>query len=296
MPLKPVPELFSSARDGGYALGYFESWNLESLQGVIDAAELTCSPIIIGFSGEFLTRTGRLSEERVEWYGALGIAAAASTSVPCGLIFNECHSDNYVRRAILAGFNMVMLADPEAAYEDYVQRVAGLAQFTHKHGAALEAEIGELPDGSSGDINTSHSLLTDPELVAEFIRLTGIDLLSVSVGNIHILVNGQRELDLDRLSRIRTLIDIPLGLHGGTGIAANSLREAIRLGVTKVNFGTYVKRSYLTAIRKALGSSEVNPHKLLGMGGVEDVLVAGRHAVRDAVLERIELLGCCGRA
>ena len=296
MPLKPVSELFSSARAGGYALGYFESWNLESLQGVIDAAELTRSPIIIGFSGEFLTGTGRLSEERVEWYGALGIAAASSTSVPCGFIFNECRSDNYVRRAVLAGFNMVMLADPEAPYEDYVQRIASLAQFTHIHGAALEAEIGELPDGSSGNINTNHSLLTDPELVAEFIRFTGIDLLSVSVGNIHILVNGQRELDLDRLSRIRTLVDIPLGLHGGTGIAANSLREAIRLGVTKVNFGTYVKQSYLTAIRKALGGNEVNPHKLLGMGGVEDVLVAGRHAVRDAVLERIELLGCCGRA
>jgi fructose/tagatose bisphosphate aldolase len=74
------------------------------------------------------------------------------------------------------------------------------------------------------------------------------------------------------------------------------LREAIGLGVAKVNYGTYLKQRYLRAVRAALASDEVNPHELLGIGGAADVMVAGRLAVRDAVLERIEDLGCCGRA
>ena len=295
MPLSPVGELLRSARVGGYALGYFESWNLESLQGIVDAAEQTRSPLIIGFNGEFLLIRGDWSQERVGWYGALGRAAAESASIPCSLMFNECPSDGHVKQAIAAGFNLVMLADPEAPYEDYVRRVASLAQSAHATGVAVEAEIGELPSGSSGQVD-EHGSLTGPDLAAQFVRATGIDLLSVSVGNVHVMVAGQKELDLDRLVEIRKRVDIPLGLHGGTGIAPDSLREAIHLGVTKVAYGTCLKQRYLAALRRALGGTEVNPHRLLGLGGTEDVMVAGRQAVRDAVLERIELLGCSGRA
>ena len=295
MPLEPIPELLGSARAGRYALGYFESWNLESLHGVIDAAEQTRSPVIIGFNGEFLTQAGRVAEERVEWYGALGRAAAQTASVPCGLLFNECSSDAHVRQAVETGFNVVMLADVEAPYDDYVRRVANLAHFAHERGAAVEAELGELPCGSGGKVVAGRDSLTDPEVAARFVAATGVDVLDVSVGNVHIMVDGQRALDLDHLAKLRRRIDTPLGLHGGTGIAPGSLREAIQMGVVKVAFGTYLKQRYLAAVRQALDHTEVNPHKLLGMGGQEDVMVAARHAVRDAVLERIEMLGCCGR-
>ncbi len=296
MPLKPIPELLASARARGYALGYFESWNLESLQGVVDAAERTRSPIIVGFNGDFLTRPGRVATERIKWHAALGRAAAETARVPCGLIFNECPRDRFVKQAVTAGFNLVMLADPDAPYEDYVQRVASLVKFAHQRGAAVEAEIGELPIGSSGKIVTDHSSLTDPRLVTRFVAATGIDVLSISVGNVHVLMHGEQPLDLERLAQIHHRTDVPLGLHGGTGIPAASLKEAIRLGVAKVAYGTYLKQRYLAAVRQALGSGEVNPHELLGMGGPHDVLVAGRLAVREAVLERIELLGCGGKA
>jgi len=91
-------------------------------------------------------------------------------------------------------------------------------------------------------------------------------------------------------------VQVPLVLHGGTGIAPDALRAAIALGVAKVNFGTYLKQRYLRATHSALHSDEADPHRLLGMGGPDDVLVAGRLAVRDAVLERIDLLGCRGKA
>ena len=151
MPLKPVFDLVHDALEKKYALGYFESWNFESLQGVLDAAEQTRSPIIIGFNGDFMSRAGRRLPERLRCYAGLGKAAASSASVPCGLIFNECPRDEWVHDATLAGFNLVMPADPAASYEDYVRRVMALTEHAHQCGVAVEAEIGQLPSGASGE-------------------------------------------------------------------------------------------------------------------------------------------------
>jgi ketose-bisphosphate aldolase len=292
MPLESVPQLLRDCQAGGYAVGYFESWNLESLQGVIDAAEQTRSPIIIGFNGEFLCSRQRLASERLVLYGALGSAAARSASVPCGLIFNECPWDPSVLAAIEAGFNLVMPADPSCSYDDYVRRVKRIVQYAHERHVAVEAELGELACGATGRIDHAGQL-TDPILAEQFVQETGVDLLAVSVGNVHIHVSGEVDLDLERLAAIHARVGVPLVLHGGTGITAPALQKAIRLGVAKVNYGTYLKQRYLQAIRAALGQQPSNPHELLGIGGQTDVMVTGRIAVRDAVLERIAQLGCC---
>ena len=97
MPLESVPAMMQKAREGGYAIGYFESWNVESLYGVVEAAEHARAPVIIGFNGEFLSRPERTAPERLSWYGALGRAAAIDASVPCGFIFNECAEDEWTR-------------------------------------------------------------------------------------------------------------------------------------------------------------------------------------------------------
>lgn len=296
MPLQPIVPMMQRAANRGYAVGYFESWNLESLQGVVDAAEATRSPVIIGFNGDFLSRS-RLAQEHLAWYAGLGLAAARSSTVPCGLIFNECPRDDWVRQAIAAGFNLVMLADPEAPPAEMIERVAALAQLAHARGVAIEGEVGELPMGVAQTGHSSHKgQLTDPDAAAAFVEKTGVDLLSVSVGNIHIQLRRKRALDLNRLEKIRRRVSVPLVLHGGTGITPLSLREAVGLGVTKVNFGTYLKRHYLSAIRRALDNAVPDPHRMLGIGGPEDVMTAGRLAVKAAVLERIDQLGCIGRA
>jgi fructose/tagatose bisphosphate aldolase len=133
-------------------------------------------------------------------------------------------------------------------------------------------------------------------LAARFVRETKVDLLAVSVGNVHIMTRGESGLDLELLKAIRREVPTPLVLHGGTGIARDSLEKAIALGVVKVNYGTYLKQRYLTAVRKILSGERSNPHESLGMGGEWDVLVAGRVAVSEAVRERMAWLGCCGKA
>ncbi len=293
MPLESVGAMMSRARAGGYAVGYFESWNLESLQGVIDAAERARSPVILGFNGEFLSREGRRAEERLAWYASLGRAAAESAAVPCALLFNECPRLDWVRSAVGAGFNFVMpISDAPPA--DATRQIAKIVREAHARGVAVEGEIGTLPCGAEGDVKPGGEP-TEPGDAADFVESTGVDLLAVSVGNVHIRVRGQGGLDLDRLEAIRERVDVPLVLHGGTGIEPSSLRAAIACGVTKVNYGTVLKQHYLRAVRAALGRELTDPHRLLGLGGDDDVMVAGRLAVREAVLGLIGDLGSEGR-
>src|SRR5437763_12319313 len=100
MPCENVNRMMAAAHQSAYAVGYFESWNLESLQGVVDAAERARAPVLLGFNGDFLSRPARRAGERLAWYAALGRAAAASAAVPCGLVFNECPLDDWVRAAV----------------------------------------------------------------------------------------------------------------------------------------------------------------------------------------------------
>ena len=190
-----------------------------------------------------------------------------------------------------------MLADENADHADLTRRVAELVPLAHGRGVAVEAELGVLPFGVAGH-DGSVAALTDPDLAAAFVQETGIDVLAVSTGNVHILVNGQQDLDLAHLAAIQKKVDVPLALHGGSGIAGESLADAVAMGVAKVNYGTYLKQRCLAAVRRALVEADghANPHEVLGGGGRTDILVAVRQAVREAVLERIGLLGCCGKA
>ena len=290
MPLESIDRLMKAATQHNYAVGYFESWNLDSLQGVLDAAEKMRAPMIIGFNGEFLSECAGTTPDELAIYGAVGKAMAARATVPCGFIFNECSKEPWLERAITAGFNLIMPADAGGPPGHYTSRVKRLTALAHSRGVSVEAEVEDSEEESE------HEEATDPNEAAEFVQATGVDLLAIHVGNEEIKLRGRAPLDLDRLEAIHQRLDIPLVLHGGTGIEDASLKAAIRLGVRKVNFGTYMKQKYLDALRGALSSTEPNPHALLGGGRETDVLVVGRAVIREAVLERIELLGCCGRA
>lgn len=286
MALEPITRLMQHARHHDYAVGYFESWSLESIQGVIDAAEATRSPVIIGFNGEWLAEREGASSQELRLYGALGRAAASEANVPVGFIFNECPNDDWVEQAIGAGFNLVMPADAEAPLDDYTRRVKRLTGLAHSRQVAVEADFED----------DELDAVTYAEGAARFVAETGVDLLAVSVGNEEIKLQGRVPLDLSRLEAVGRRLDVPLVLHGGTGIEDESIRAAIHLGVRKINYGTYMKQKYLRVIRGALAIDEPNPHALLGDGSRTDLMVVGRRVVKDAVLERIELLGCCGKA
>ena len=139
--------------------------------------------------------------------------------------------------------------------------------------------------------------MTDPATASLFVEETGIDALAVSVGNVHILTRGKASINLEMLRRVGDAVDVPLVLHGGTGIPLELLESFIQAGVAKINFGTTLKQAYLSALRERLAAyrEPLNPHPFLGMGGDQDILMAARQAVKAKVCELVSLCGSAGR-
>ena len=300
MPLVSLARMLADATRRGYGVCYCESWNLESLQAVVEAAEDTRSPVIAGFNGGFLRHHDRKRPENLAYYAAFRMALERSPA-PVAFLLNESDSLEQMEEGMALGFNAVM---PEneglapAQYEALVSRVVALAR---PHGVSVEAQIGILPHGSphAGHAgNGPHAEITDPEAARRLVERTGVDALAVSIGNVHILTSGKAAVDLDALRRIRDRVSVPLVLHGGTSLEYESLRELVRLGVAKFNFGTVLKQAYLEAVGERLSRYRrpANPHGFLGIGGDADIMAAGREAVKTRVKELLQACGATGKA
>lgn len=294
MPLVSMAQLLTDAVRDGYAVCYLESWNLESLQAIIEAAEDVRSPVIIGFNGGFLIHPSRAYPENLAYYAGMGLAVRES-KIPAAFLLNETDSLAQIEQGIQLGFNAVMVESPGLAMGEYrrlVKKVVGLA---HPKNVSVEAQVGHLPNGPDGP--NGKGQLTDPALARAFVEETGIDALGVSIGNVHVLTRGKASIDIPSLRRIRAAVQIPLVIHGGTGFPPECAGEAISLGVAKFNFGTILKQAYLAAIREKLAAYEepMSPHEFLGMGGKQDILVAGREAVKLKARELIQTYGFAGK-
>jgi len=295
MPLESMTRLLSEARRRNYAVCYCESWNLESFEGVLEAAEETGSPIIAGFNGGFLMNPQRTKPEKLAFYGGLG-KALATISVPVAFLLNETDDLAQIRYGIDLGFNAVMVEGDHFSIAEYQQAVREVVQSAHSRGVSVEAQVGRLP--YLGDRGELKGEMTDAAVAKRFVEQTEVDALGISIGNVHVLTKGQASIDLESLARIHEVIDIPLVIHGGTGFPLQFAAQAIRLGVAKFNFGTGLKQAYLQAIEKGLQdyTPAADPHPFLGMGGNKDIMVAGKEAVKNKVKELLAATGSAGKA
>ena len=295
MGLVTMTKLLADAQRDGYAVCYCESWNLESFQGTLEAAEETDSPIIMGFNGGFLNHPGRAKPENLAFWGGMG-SALRTANVPVAFILNETDDLSQIELGIELGFNAVMVENQNLSLDEYRQLVKKVVALAHSRDAAVEAQIGHLGDGVAGAESKGEA--TDPLVAEDFAAETGIDALSVSVGNVHVATAGKSAVDLEALRKIHETVRIPLVIHGGTGFPLQQAREAIALGVAKVNFGTGLKQAYLAAVREKLQPyrEPLSPHPFLGMGGKEDILVGGREAVKCRVKVLLQAFGSVGKA
>jgi len=293
MPLASLGQMLQSARSAGYAICYCEAWNLESLQAVISAAEELEAPVITGFNGGFLNHPERAQPEDLTAYAGLGRVALGHCRIPAALLLNETDSMKQIEAGMRLGFGGVMVENEHLTLEEYQLLVARVVKIAHDRNVWVEAQLGRLPDGS-GDAPAE---LTDPAKARAFADKTRIDALAVAVGNTHILTRGKSPIDFERLARIRDAVQVPLVLHGGSGIPLELAQACIQAGVAKVNFGTALKQAYLAALgEKLLNYREpMNPHPFLGMGGRADALVAGREAVKRKVQELLKAFGSAGK-
>lgn len=293
-------ELMRAAARGQYAVGYFESWNLESLLAVADAAEATHSPVLLGFSGIYLPHPRRRTRETLGDYYAFAQNVAARLSVPACLVFNESPQLDWVHQAIELGFALVMYSDESPAPQALISTLRLIVSRAHKKSVpvAVEAELDALPGVGGELVETPKELyLTDPERAREFLERTNIDALAVNIGQAHVHGRERVRLDLGRLRELREAVHVPLVLHGATSVDREDLRAAIEIGVQKVNIGSALKRVYFESLREAcneIGAS-YNPYQVMGSGLEGDVLTTARLALKTDVEEWMRLLGSVGR-
>jgi len=288
--LVPFKELLAEAQAGGYAVGYFEAWDIYSLEAVLEAAEAEDAPVILGFGGVMM-EPDWFDGGGLESLGALGLATVRAASVPVSLILNEVATFAQVVRGIHVGFNAVMLDTSDLPYHENVRLTRQVVQTAHVVGVGVEAEVGMLPD-ASGEMGGGTGRLTDPDEAVRFVSETGIDALAVSIGNVHTLTHGKTAIDLERLAAIHQAVSVPLVVHGGTGFPEEAIAPVIALGVAKFNIGAVLKQAFLAGLTEAIEAlpPQVSFHQVMGSRKEADVLQRGKVRMREEVTRRIRLL------
>lgn len=295
MTVVGLPEILGRALQQGYAVGYFEAWDTYSLEAVMETAEELGAPAILGF-GAAVTNPAWLEAGGVEELATLARVLAERATVPVAVLYNEAQTPAQAMRAIRAGCNCIMLDTSHLPWEENVAVTGDIVSAAHAAGAAVEAELGCLPNAGGPAVEAGQ--VTDPAQAQQFVRATGIDALAVSIGNVHLQSDGEAALDLELLDRIRQVTPLPLVLHGGTGIPARAIRPAIACGVAKINYGTRLKQVFLAGVREAVAAlpEPLKVHNAVGSRYDTDILVAGQRPLKRLLGDLMRLYGSAGQA
>lgn len=264
-------DIFETAQQGKYAIGAFNAVNLETAQAIVSAAEGAQTPVML-----------QISENAARYAGLAELAAISSilrekADVPILLHFDHAESLESAKAALDLGFDSVMLETAHLSAEEGVKHLQDLASYAHERDALLEAEA----EITAKDDRVQETALT-PEAIAEFARASHCDLLAVDIGSEHKQTQKNTALDLLHLKAITEKTSLPLVLHGSSGVAPNSLIEAIELGITKVNVATELMLVFTNVVRDGLKEEAMNdPRKYLGWA---------RAAMQERAEELIRLL------
>ncbi|MFI0728225.1 ketose-bisphosphate aldolase [Streptomyces sp. NPDC021225] len=272
MLLHGTDALTAAAREGR-AIPGFVAYNLETVQGIVAAAETAGRPVLLQAGSSAFKHAGR------EALMALALAAARRSDAELGVHLDHSRDLEEITACVEAGYTSVMVDGSHLPFAENVALTRKAVERAHAAGVWVEAELGALAgdEDVSTDARAAGGSMTDPEQAAEFVAATGVDALAVAVGNVHGFTAEPVRLDLDRLERIRDVVPVPLVLHGASGLPEEQLLGAVRRGVAKVNVNAELRRAYLDAMAAAL------PGALPG-SDVVSTWAAGREAVAATAL------------
>lgn len=272
-------EMLKKAQREGYAVPAFNVHNLETVQAVAETAAKMRSPVIMAGT------PGTFSYAGADFLISICQQAAHLYQHPFALHLDHHEALDDIESKVRAGVRSVMIDASHFSFEQNISQVAAAVRLCHQFDASVEAELGRL-GGQEDDLNVdaADSFFTDPAAAKEFVQRTGIDSLAVAIGSAHGLYQGEPKLDFIRLERIRQQVDVPLVLHGASGIPAGMIKEAIALGVCKVNVATELKIAFADAIKDYFdGYPDANdPRKYL---------TPGKAAMQAVVQEKILICG-----
>ncbi|MER5867502.1 class II fructose-bisphosphate aldolase [Kitasatospora sp. NPDC002040] len=274
MPLCPTGELVAEAAAHQGAVAAFNVITLEHVEAVVAAAEAVGEPVIL-----------QVSENAVKFHGgrphpiaAAAVSAARRSSADIALHLDHVKSEALLLEAADCGFGSVMFDAAHLSYRDNVAATRRAAQWAHAHGLWLEAELGEVggKDGNGPLDAHAPGARTDPAEARRYVEETGVDALAVAIGSSHAMTSRDARIDHDLLNTLRLTLDLPLVLHGSSGVSDQEIQRAVAGGISKVNIGTALSIAMTRAVRAAL---EADPDAVDPRG----YLAAGRRAVTDTV-------------
>lgn len=268
-------ELLAERRQQRAAAGAFTCYDVTTAIGVVRAAEAQAVPaILLVAEGSFRAASGRLLLPAL-------LAVADEAAVPMCVELDHVWDDALIDAALAAGVGAVMADGSRLPLEENVAFAAAVRRRSEN--AGVEVELGRIEGGEDVAVATEAGAMTDPEEAAEFVSETRCDCLAVSIGNVHGRYASTPSLDWARLERIGQLVDVPLSLHGASGLTAEDLRRAVSLEISKVNFNAEIRERYLARLSERLPEA-LDGLKLLDLN---ETLVQGVAAV---VREKLELL------
>ncbi len=281
-----VLEMLEKARTGGYAVGAFNTVNLETTRGIVLAAREMKSPVIL----QVTEKTFDYAGGRAIFQLIKNMAEMYAPEIPVGIHLDHGKSFEVVERAMEIGFPSVMYDGSRKEYADNVMTTRKIVELAHLRGITVQAELGNVP--YLGEVNMDSinwdNYMTDPEQAAEFVERTGIDTLAVAIGNAHGFFKEREVPDYDRLQAIVEKVSVPLILHGSSDWSEERVKKVIGMGISCFNVDTSIRLAFIGAIKEHLEEHDETD--------IRRLLEGAKSEVSNVVKMKIRMYGGEGKA
>ena len=281
--LVPMVELLTAAQREGYAVGAFNTYNLEITRAILAAVEAQRAPVIVQVGSSALKYAGR------EALTALVLAEARRSPVPVAVHLDHSTTLDEIRWCVEQGFTSVMIDGSALPLADNIALTRQAVALARPHGVTVEAELGSIVGEEDRAAEREAVGLTTPQQAEEFAQATAVDALAVAVGNVHGFYRGEPKLDAARLDDIHCCVPVPLVLHGASGLPDAAIQRSIQGGVRKFNVNTEIRVALFTALADSLP-------RVHAQYDVPGLFASARQAMQAVVEEKITLFGSAGKA
>lgn len=284
MSLVTSKEMLETARNKGYAVGAFNVENMEMVMAVLAAAEETGSPVIMQ------TTPGTLKYAGLDYYLANVRAAAERTKIPVVMHLDHGNSFELACKAYRTGYTSIMIDGSKKPFEENIALTKSVVEVCHSGDVPVEGELGRV-GGKEDDLDNSGEInpYTDPAEAKEFVERTGVDTLAVGIGTSHGVYKGTPKVNVEVLSSIQKVVDIPLVMHGTSGVPDDQVCDCISRGICKVNYATDLRIAFTEGLKAHIAEhpDDFDPKKYCA---------PAMEKVEAYVMQKMEVVGSCGKA
>jgi ketose-bisphosphate aldolase len=281
MPVVNLNAMLNKAKEEKYAVGAFNIFNIEDITAVLAAAEEVKAPVIL------MTNGLALQHSTMEDLAAIIRRRAQLAKIPVCLHLDHCTDYGTIIKAIDLGYTSVMFDGSSLPYEENVKKTKEIVKVAHVLDVSVEAEIGVIGRSEDGE-EECNMILSVPEEVARFIKDGGIDACAVSIGTVHAMQKQEMKIDFPLLKKIQSITNVPLVLHGSSGVVEDDLRKLGPEGIQKVNVGTRLRRVFTDELRAQL---DQKPQLYCQIQFYKYCM----EAVKKEIIHKMGLFGCTGK-